>query len=61
MFETFDVKNLYLGLQGVMSLFAEGRTTGLACDIGSDVCISTPVFESYAIRHAVGKGNFAGR
>jgi actin-related protein len=61
MFETFQVKNLYFALQGVMSLYAEGRITGLACDIGSDVSYSNPVYEGYNIPHAVAKMEIGGR
>lgn len=53
MFETFQVKNVYVSLQQTMSLYAEGRTTGLVCDIGSDVCYSTPIFEGFTIPCAV--------
>jgi actin len=38
MFETFSVKNVYVALSGLMSLYAAGRTTGLCCDAGDGVC-----------------------
>lgn len=61
MFETFAVKNVYVALQAVMSLYAAGRTTGLVCDSGDGVSHTIPVFEGYSIPHAVEKMEIAGR
>ena len=61
MFETFQVKNVYVALQAVMSLYAAGRTTGLVCDSGDDVTHTIPVFEGFSIPHAVEKMEIAGR
>ena len=61
MFETFQVKNVYVALQAVMSLYAAGRTTGLVCDSGDGVSHTIPVFEGFSIPHAVEKMDIAGR
>ena len=61
MFETFQVKNVYVALQAVMSLYAAGRTTGLVCDAGDGVTHTIPVFEGFSIPHAVEKMEIAGR
>jgi actin len=61
MFETFQAKNVYVALSGVMTLFAAGRTTGLACESGDDVTQAIPVFEGFSIPHAVKKMEIAGR
>ena len=61
MFETFQVKNVYVALQAVMSLYAAGRTTGLVCDAGDGVSHTVPVFEGFTISHAVEKMEIAGR
>ena len=61
MFETFQVKNVYVALEAVMSLYAAGRTTGLVCDSGDGVSHTTPVFEGFSIPHAVEKIDIAGR
>jgi actin-related protein len=61
MFETFQAKNVYVALSGVMSLHAAGRTTGLACESGHDVTHIIPVFEGFSIPHAVEKLEISGR
>jgi actin len=61
MFETFQVKNVYVALQAVMSLYAAGRTTGLVMDAGDGVSHTIPVFEGYNLPHAVQKMDIAGR
>ena len=61
MFETFQVKNVYVALQAVMSLYAAGRTTGLVADSGDGVSHTIPVFEGFSIPHAVEKMEIAGR
>jgi len=61
MFETFQVKNMYVAIQAVMSLYAAGRTTGLVLDSGDGVTHTVPVFEGFSIPHAVEKMEIAGR
>jgi len=61
MFETFQVKNMYVAIQAVMSLYAAGRTTGLVVDSGDGVSHTVPVFEGFTIPHAVEKMEIAGR
>ena len=61
MFETFQVRNVYVALTGVMPLYAVGRTTGLVCNSGYGVSHTTPVFEGFTIPHAVEKIDIAGR
>ena len=55
MFETFEVRNLYIAIQAVMSLYANGRSTGLVVDAGNGVSHTVPVFEGFSIPHAVQK------
>ncbi len=61
MFETFQVQGLYVAIQAVLSLYSNGRTTGLVCDSGDGVTHTVPVFEGFSIPHAVKKNFIAGR
>lgn len=60
MFETVNVPYFYLSNQSVLALFATGRTTGLVVDSGAGVTSTVPVYEGYAIPHAIRRNNFAG-
>merc|ERR1712192_349496 len=61
MFETFEVQNIYVAIQAVMSLYAAGRTTGLVVDSGDGVSHTVPVFEGFSVPHAVERMEIAGR
>lgn len=61
MFETFGVPALYISLQAVLSLYASGRTTGTVLDIGDGVSHVVPVYEGYAMPHAILRLDLAGR
>jgi len=61
LFESFDVPACYVAVQAILSLFSSGRTTGCVLDSGDGVTHTVPVYEGYAIRHAVNRLNIAGR
>ncbi len=61
MFETFGVPAVYVATQAVMSLYASGRTTGLVVDSGDGVTHIVPIYEGFAITHAVRRIDLAGR
>lgn len=61
MFDTFDVPAYYLAIQAVLSLYSSGRTTGLVLDAGDGVTHTVPIYEGYALPHAIERNNLAGR
>lgn len=61
MFERFNVNASYVALQGVLSLYSSGRTTGIVLDIGDGVTHTIPVYDGYCIPHAINRYNLAGR
>eukprot|EP00924_Labyrinthula_sp_SR-Ha-C_P002897 augustus_masked-scaffold_13-processed-gene-10.6-mRNA-1 protein AED:0.07 eAED:0.07 QI:0/-1/0/1/-1/1/1/0/367 len=53
LFETFNVPAAFLRLQSVLSMYASGRTTGVVLDSGFGVTHTVPIYEGYALPHAV--------
>lgn len=60
MFEKFKVKSLAIFNSAVLSLFSTGRTRGLVVESGEGLTQAAPVFEGYAIPHAIFKMEVAG-
>lgn len=61
MFETFKVESLAIMNTAVLSLFSTGKTTGIVAECGEGVSYTVPIFEGYALPHAIHNLEVAGQ
>lgn len=61
LFEKFQVPAVYLAINAVLSLYATGRTTGIVFQSGGGVSHTVPIYEGYALPHAIIRLDLAGR
>nr|CAI5855946.1 unnamed protein product [Callosobruchus analis] len=61
MFETFNNPSVYIAIQAVLALYASGRTTGAVTDSGDGVSHVVPIYEGYALPHAIMRLDLSGR
>lgn len=60
-FESFNVPSLFMQAQSILSLYASGRVTGCVLDSGDGVSCAVPIYEGFALSHAVKRVDVAGR
>jgi centractin len=60
-FEVLNAPALFCSIQAILSLYASGRTTGVVLDSGDGVSHVVPVYEGFALPHAIRRMDIAGR
>jgi actin len=61
MFETFNAPAFYVAISSVLALYASGRSTGIAVESGDGVTHAVPIYEGFALPHAIARVDMAGR
>lgn len=60
-FETFNAPAIQFSPQPVLSLYASGLVTGVVLGSGEGVTTAVPVYEGFAVKHAIQRSEVAGR
>lgn len=60
-FERFNAPGMFCAPQAILSLYSSGRTTGVVLDSGEGVTHAVPVYEGFALKHAITRMDIAGR
>lgn len=61
MFERYNFGGVYVAIQAVLALYAQGLSSGVVVDSGDGVTHIVPVYESVVLNHLTRRLNVAGR
>lgn len=61
MFERYQFGGVYVAIQAVLALYAQGLSSGVVVDSGDGVTHIVPVYESVVLNHLTRRLNVAGR